>query len=497
MSQAIKRYNEDLGIKILAVHPRDASEQTTVDNFRNSLIEYAPDLVHFQYWNTAQQLIKNIPELKQYKKILTHHNQKNTVSENWAELGIAHHCVHTTTNRDILLSRGYDNRKISIIQHGIDLNLFEYGERLPAEGDETFGYVGRVVAWKGMREVARASREIGFQTIFMGHIDDVNYWESIPVEDKNVVIPTYIKCLDSERVEAYREMSVYVGNSNDGREEGPLGLLEAMACGVPVVTTPSGEAKDICVDGENSLVVPFGDYDALKCAMRRLILDRELAERLRSNAWETVRKMTEKRMAFEYRKLYFDLLFDDKIENPLVSVVIPFTDERASEMIKVLKSYEEQTYKNIEIIPVEDAEKGYGLAKARNIGAIKSLGEIIIFNDSRIMPASDAIEKFVEKLRTRQNTWMFGNKGANKKSFVENFSAVRRSEFMRFGMFCERINEYGGMSQEVRTRWELQGNCTEYVEDVMATVLCKSHKTREKRRGIINMKLLLTKMYGK
>jgi glycosyltransferase involved in cell wall biosynthesis len=55
-------------------------------------------------------------------------------------------------------------------------------------------------------------------------------------------------------------------------EGGPVTLLEAMACGVPVVTTPVGLAKEIAVDRETALVVPFRDVaemvgaiDLLRC----------------------------------------------------------------------------------------------------------------------------------------------------------------------------------------------------------------------------------------
>ena len=59
----------------------------------------------------------------------------------------------------------------------------------------------------------------------------------------------------------YKEINIYVGNSGSGRETGPLGLIEAMASGVPCITTPSGIANDICEDQENSLVIDFDDYD--------------------------------------------------------------------------------------------------------------------------------------------------------------------------------------------------------------------------------------------
>jgi len=56
-------------------------------------------------------------------------------------------------------------------------------------------------------------------------------------------------------------------------ESGPMVLLEAMACGLPPVTSDVGFVRDIVADGENGLIVPPGDYRALAGAIRRMIED--------------------------------------------------------------------------------------------------------------------------------------------------------------------------------------------------------------------------------
>jgi glycosyltransferase involved in cell wall biosynthesis len=62
----------------------------------------------------------------------------------------------------------------------------------------------------------------------------------------------------------------------------PFGIVvnEAMSRGRAVIGTAPGGHGEMIVDGETGLIVPGGDVEALAAAMRRLIEDRELRERL-------------------------------------------------------------------------------------------------------------------------------------------------------------------------------------------------------------------------
>lgn len=66
-----------------------------------------------------------------------------------------------------------------------------------------------------------------------------------------------------------RAMTVFVLSS---RHEGmPVAVLEAMACGVPVVTTDVGGISELVRDGETARIVPPGDPQALADALRWML----------------------------------------------------------------------------------------------------------------------------------------------------------------------------------------------------------------------------------
>ena len=87
----------------------------------------------------------------------------------------------------------------------------------------------------------------------------------------------------------------------------PLVVLEAMASGVPVVSTAVGGVGDAVIDGETGLLVPSGDAEALASAISQLLGDEELRARLATAArsW-TERTCAEATMVERYLDLYVE-----------------------------------------------------------------------------------------------------------------------------------------------------------------------------------------------
>lgn len=61
--------------------------------------------------------------------------------------------------------------------------------------------------------------------------------------------------------ELYNCLDLYLISSRE--EGGPTGMFEAMACGIPVVTTKVGQAYDSIFDGKNGFLVDVEDYKKL------------------------------------------------------------------------------------------------------------------------------------------------------------------------------------------------------------------------------------------
>jgi glycosyltransferase involved in cell wall biosynthesis len=241
LTNVIVRNNPQLNIRVLTIHPKELRNlpEPNIAKFEYEVQTFNPDVIHFQYWDLANTLGK-LDVCRNRKLILTHHNQKNLLTHDWSFLD----CIvcHTQKAKKTLEQANYWN--VEVIQHGIDVEKFRFNEDYNVE-NKMLGYVGRVVPWKGLYEILKVAKELNTKVIIQGKPDRPEYWnkciEFLSEMDLRFNTP------DEDQHGVYCEMGAYIGNSCDNIEEGTLGLLEAMSCGVPVITTPSGEAKDIIV----------------------------------------------------------------------------------------------------------------------------------------------------------------------------------------------------------------------------------------------------------
>ena len=76
-------------------------------------------------------------------------------------------------------------------------------------------------------------------------------------------------------------------------------MIEALAMGIPVIATdcPVGGARSCIKHGENGLLIPVGDQEALTKCMIELAENNELSERLSVNAEKIREKCTVERIA--------------------------------------------------------------------------------------------------------------------------------------------------------------------------------------------------------
>lgn len=493
LAQGVKPYHKNLDYKVISVHPKrpDPEQLEAIERECKDA-----DVIDAQYYKSMDMLRERFDWLKNIPTILTHNNPYAIHERDWNDYPIV---VANNTVMQAELSHITSSR-LEYIPLTVDHKFWQFNIDWKPK-DQVIMVANRIEGKKGIREVAIACAELGLKFVLVGAISDLDYYHGIEATGN---VEFYEQVSDEQLRDLYYDSLLHVCNSQDNFESGTLPILEAMMCGTPVLTRKVGHVPDlnngknmIIYDGDNENV--FTIIEAIKDA----VANRDKLKEMREKAWNTAKKYNFERRAYAYQKLYRSLIS----EKQSVSVIVPVCG-KPEITAQCLEAINNQTYDNIEIILVNDSQEpvtyqskwpvrvienyndDYGLARARNRGIIEATGDIVVFCDQRIVMDSKAVEALVNNLQIR--TWVYGTKGV-KKEFVENFSAVYREDLIKLGMFNERCDKYGAMSQEIRSRAKYNGYKITFVPDAKAVQIGKSSNKHSKKDQITDSKNWLWK----
>ena len=503
LTKQVARRLDHLNMEVLPVHPK-RPDRGTLDLFEKKYQE--ADFIFWGYWKTAEMLREKFPDCKKVPSLLVHHNPYNLKEKDW--VGYDKVVVKNQFQKSIL-------PLAEVVEHNIDTDRFPWNRNYKDHSPLRVGMVAaRIEGKKGILPVAKACVANGWQLVLTGRVSDDSYFLDIrdAFGEFGHLLEFNSDVDDQTLANIYHSLDLLVVNSVDDFESGPLPILEAMSSGVPVAARSVGLVPDLPKDSYYLLDNDSDDSDKLAVNIRNILGDSEKRKKIRQAGWEVAKYRDDRYAAKRYEGLIYEILYG----GPLVSVIIP-TCDRPEQLEKLIQSLDKQTYPAIEIVVADDGnpegekvfnmvnlikdsikkpiklvhvnDPGYGLAKARNMGAIAASGQYFLFLDDRHVPEENAVEKFVELYKP--NSWLYGKKDGVSKEFVENFSFISRQDFFDFGMFCERIREYGGLSQETRVRARKGFNLELKEVDVHAKTQIKTKSRETKRDQIIHMKHLL------
>ena len=197
----------------------------------------------------------------------------------------------------LIRDHGFRPESIVSVPTGIDLARFAPADRAQAKTrlglDPSLACIGIVAtlrSWKGHRYLVEAFAGLKRKDARLFVIGDGPGWGNLKQQvaqsglDARVLMPgnqddvaQWLQAMDVFALPSY---------ANEGV---PQALMQAMAAGVPVISTPVGSIDELVQHEETGLMVPPQDANALRDAIERLLEDRELGQRLAQAARERVR----------------------------------------------------------------------------------------------------------------------------------------------------------------------------------------------------------------
>ena len=202
--------------------------------------------------------------------------------------------VNSEEYRQSWIKRGFDPAKLRILPRGLDTELFHPARREPSffekfgayNGEVRLLYVGRISREKDLDLLAAAYRRLrdeglAVQLFVVGHGP---YSKAFAKSLPDAIFTGYLA--GDELATAYASADIFVFPSTTDTFGNVI--LEAQACGVPVIVSDSGGPKELVEDKSNGLITKSHDVEDLTSAIRELVVSPVLRERMGKSARNSV-----------------------------------------------------------------------------------------------------------------------------------------------------------------------------------------------------------------
>jgi L-malate glycosyltransferase len=210
----------------------------------------------------------------------------------------------------------FDAEQTTIIRHGIDLSRFHpRGNSAAREVTQRAGMLGEISPVKGQKDFVRAAAIIApkadhvrFVIAGRDNSADGRHRREIEALVRERALTERVDLVDEidDVSKFFSELDIFVSGASS--EAFGLAIVEAMACGVPVVATETAGAREIIEDRQTGRLVPIHDVVEMARVLSELLNDSAQRELLAANARrEVIEKFSMKRMVDETERLYQDI----------------------------------------------------------------------------------------------------------------------------------------------------------------------------------------------
>ncbi len=219
--------------------------------------------------------------------------------------------------------------KIKYLGNGIDIARFNRNCLSPESIAQTratlgippdapvVGFVGRLVAEKGILELLAAARQVVAHLprthfLIVGPLDNEKADALTPAiaADYGLADACIFTGMRQDMPELYALMDVFVLPSH--REGFPRSPMEASAMGVPCVVTDIRGCREAVTHGRNGYLTPLGDVDALAAAILDLLADKDKAQQMGQHGRQIAEELFDEQLVFARVKAEYVRLLQAK-----------------------------------------------------------------------------------------------------------------------------------------------------------------------------------------
>lgn len=201
-------------------------------------------------------------------------------------------CVTEPLRRQLIERVGIAEEKVHLLWMGVDTRLFKPSERAARTAKDPLQLltVARLHVNKGHRYALRALRLLRDRGVTFRYVIAGDGAAKKDIEEE-IASLDLLDCVDlvgtkseSEILKLLQQSDALLLTSVRTGEAAPVAVMEAMACGIPVVCSIIGGTSDMVLNGHDGFLVAQEDVDAIAEAVARLFDSPELTSSLGRNA---------------------------------------------------------------------------------------------------------------------------------------------------------------------------------------------------------------------
>lgn len=219
--------------------------------------------------------------------------------------------VSQSTKND-LAEIGIPGENIRIIHNAVDHSLYRVAPEKNKSGF-TIGFLGRIKRYKSIDHLLEAFDRVkamipDAKLVIIGDGDFLPRLKKIASKLKSnadIIFTGHVS--GEEKVKLIYEMDVIVNTSS--KEGWGLTVIEANACGVPVIGANVPGLRDSIVDEQTGLLYKYGDVEALAALILRYYHDVSLRRKLSQNALMWAKKFSWDNSAAEFLEVLTDAVY--------------------------------------------------------------------------------------------------------------------------------------------------------------------------------------------
>ena len=278
---------------------RDSNALVKLWYFGTALLQYLilipfSDIVHFHLSENTSAMRKRLllPIAKLFgKKVIVHFHAFSVDSTICGKYRSIYEYLFCKADMIIVLSEYWKRMLVSEINLDGDKIRIIYNpcpqvESRPSDMsissiNKQILYAGTVCHRKGYEDMIRAFSKVAavhpdWKIVFAGN-GEIEQGKAL-ADKLNILEQTlFLGWVNGDaKDKAFRDATIFCLPSY--AEGFPMGVLDAWAYGLPVITTPVGGIPDIAIDGKNMLLFKPGDIDTLAIQMDRMMSDNSLRE---------------------------------------------------------------------------------------------------------------------------------------------------------------------------------------------------------------------------